>query len=122
MYPTQMPVHPDRATHHGGHSEVSRMHLFSQPVHLASCVDKDDSLCDGEGLVEITQCVQLPLLREQRARGGGRGGRGREGGREGGIENEGGRGRERGEGRERETKGRKAERKEEEQTSFSTCT
>lgn len=38
------------------------MHLLSQPVHLPAGVDEDHSLGDGQGLVQITQGVQLPLL------------------------------------------------------------
>ena len=38
------------------------MHLLREPVHLASRVDEDDSLCDCQSLVQITQSVQLPFL------------------------------------------------------------
>ena len=38
------------------------MHLLCQPVHLPAGVDEDHSLGDGQGLVQITQGVQLPLL------------------------------------------------------------
>merc|ERR1719398_52495 len=47
---------------HGGHSEVPLVHLLSQPVDLAPGVAEDDRLSDGEGLVQVTQRVQLPLL------------------------------------------------------------
>merc|ERR1712087_881019 len=47
---------------HGGDSEVSLMHLLSEPVHLASGVAEDDGLGDGQGLVQVAQGVQLPLL------------------------------------------------------------
>lgn len=58
------------------------MHLLCQPINFASSVDKDDSLCDGQRLVEITQRVQLPLLEggkaeEKRVRGRERKTRGR---------------------------------------------
>ena len=43
------------------------MHLLRQPINLAPSVDKDDSLCDGQSLVEVTQRVQLPLLGERKA-------------------------------------------------------
>lgn len=47
---------------HGGHSEVPLVHLLGQPVHLPPGVAEDDGLCDGERLVEIAQCIELPLL------------------------------------------------------------
>ena len=40
------------------------MHLLCEPVHLPPGVDEDDSLGDGQSLVQITQRVQLPLLQE----------------------------------------------------------
>lgn len=40
------------------------MHLLGQPVNLSSCVQKDNSLGDCKGLVEVTQRVQLPLLQD----------------------------------------------------------
>lgn len=43
-------------------SEVSSMHLLSQPVDFSSGVKEDDGLGDGQSLIEITQGVQLPLL------------------------------------------------------------
>lgn len=41
------------------------MHLLSQPVNLSSRVQEDNSLGDCKGLVEVTQCVQLPLLQQK---------------------------------------------------------
>src|SRR5437588_6491236 len=38
------------------------MHLLGEPVHLPSGVDKDDCLGDGQRLIQVTQCVKLPLL------------------------------------------------------------
>lgn len=38
------------------------MHLLSQPVDFSPRVEEDDSLGDGESLIQITQGVQLPLL------------------------------------------------------------
>uniref|UniRef100_A0A8C5G665 Uncharacterized protein n=1 Tax=Gouania willdenowi TaxID=441366 RepID=A0A8C5G665_GOUWI len=32
------------------------------PVYFPLGVDEDDCLCDGQGFIQITQCVQLPLL------------------------------------------------------------
>ena len=49
-------------THNGGDSEVPPMHLLSEPLDLATRVAEDDRLRDGQRLVEVTQCVQLPLL------------------------------------------------------------
>lgn len=46
---------------HGRDSEVSGMCLLSKPINLSLSVD-DDCLGDGEGFVQATQCVQLPLL------------------------------------------------------------
>ena len=51
-----------KVLYHRGDGELSAVHFVCQPVHLASCVDKDHCLSDGEGLVQVTQCVQLPLL------------------------------------------------------------
>ena len=38
------------------------MHFLCEPVDLPSCIDKDHGLCDCQGLVEVAECVQLPLL------------------------------------------------------------
>jgi len=46
----------------GRDGEVTTVHLLGQPLHLASCVTEDDSLGNGQCLVEVTQRVQLPLL------------------------------------------------------------
>lgn len=53
-------------THQSGDREVSSVHLFGQPVHLPASINEDDSLCDGQSLVQVTQSVQLPLLRQMR--------------------------------------------------------
>ena len=47
---------------HGGHSEVSLSHLLRQPRNFSLCVTEDDCLCDGQSVVEVTECVKLPLL------------------------------------------------------------
>ena len=57
-----MPSRTWRRTYHGRHGEFSRMHLLCQPVHLPASVAENDSLCDGDGFVEIAQSVQLPFL------------------------------------------------------------
>ena len=47
---------------HGGDGEVRLSHLLCQPLHLSLCVAEDDRLCDGQGVVEVTERVKLPLL------------------------------------------------------------
>jgi len=49
-------------TVHGGDSEVTGSELVGKPVDLSAGVAEDDSLGDGNGLVEIRQGVELPLL------------------------------------------------------------
>mmetsp|Transcript_21792 Transcript_21792/g.47600 ORF Transcript_21792/g.47600 Transcript_21792/m.47600 type:complete len:334 (-) Transcript_21792:324-1325(-) len=46
----------------GGDSVVPLAHLVSKPVHLPAGVGKNDRLGDSQGLVQIAQCVQLPVL------------------------------------------------------------
>mmetsp|Transcript_14963 Transcript_14963/g.63040 ORF Transcript_14963/g.63040 Transcript_14963/m.63040 type:complete len:453 (-) Transcript_14963:61-1419(-) len=46
----------------GGDGEVAGAHLVREPVNLAAGVGEDDGLGDGEGLVEIAEGVELPLL------------------------------------------------------------
>mmetsp|Transcript_5005 Transcript_5005/g.12711 ORF Transcript_5005/g.12711 Transcript_5005/m.12711 type:complete len:378 (+) Transcript_5005:516-1649(+) len=46
----------------GGHGEVPGAHLVCQPVYLAAGVGEDHGLRDGQGLVQVAQGVQLPLL------------------------------------------------------------
>jgi hypothetical protein len=47
---------------HGGHGEVTRGELVGKPVNLPSGVAEDDSLCDGDSLIQIGEGVQLPIL------------------------------------------------------------
>ena len=47
---------------HATDSEVGLAHLVRQPVHLAARVAEDDSLGDGERLVEVAERVELPVL------------------------------------------------------------
>mmetsp|Transcript_27194 Transcript_27194/g.63561 ORF Transcript_27194/g.63561 Transcript_27194/m.63561 type:complete len:205 (+) Transcript_27194:860-1474(+) len=47
---------------HRTNCEVSLAHLSRQPVHLLLGVAEDDSLCDGEGIVQIAESIKLPLL------------------------------------------------------------
>lgn len=49
-------------TVHGGNGELSCGQLFSQPVDLSSGRAEDDGLGNGEGLVQIAQGVELPVL------------------------------------------------------------
>jgi len=44
------------------HGVVAGSHLVGQPVDLSARVDEDDTLRDGQSLVQIAQRVQLPLL------------------------------------------------------------
>ena len=38
------------------------MHFLGEPVNLPAGITEDDGLSDGEGLVQVAQGVQLPLL------------------------------------------------------------
>mmetsp|Transcript_22620 Transcript_22620/g.64189 ORF Transcript_22620/g.64189 Transcript_22620/m.64189 type:complete len:255 (+) Transcript_22620:102-866(+) len=42
--------------------EVALLQLVGEEVDLAAGVAVDDRLRDGQGLVQVTQCVELPLL------------------------------------------------------------
>mmetsp|Transcript_12945 Transcript_12945/g.22833 ORF Transcript_12945/g.22833 Transcript_12945/m.22833 type:complete len:225 (-) Transcript_12945:375-1049(-) len=46
----------------GGHGMVTLAHFLGKPIHLAASVGENDRLGDGQGLVQITKGVQLPLL------------------------------------------------------------
>ena len=45
-----------------GNGELSSLKLFGEPIDLSSGVAEDDGLGDGDGLVEIGEGVQFPLL------------------------------------------------------------
>ena len=47
---------------HGGDGKIGLSHLLRQPLHLPLGVTEDDRLCDCEGVIQVTQCVKLPLL------------------------------------------------------------
>ena len=47
---------------HGGDGEVGLPHLLCQPFNFPLRVAEDDSLCDGESVIEVAQSVELPLL------------------------------------------------------------
>jgi len=49
-------------TVHGGNSEFTLVKLLGEPVDLASGRAENDSLGDGDGLVQVTQGVELPVL------------------------------------------------------------
>lgn len=49
-------------TVHGGDSEVTGSELVGEPVDLSAGVAEDDGLGNGDGLVQIGQGVELPLL------------------------------------------------------------
>ena len=49
-------------TNHSRYGEVTTTHLLGEPIHLPAGIAEYDSLSDGQGLVQITQGVQFPLL------------------------------------------------------------
>ena len=49
-------------TVHGGDGEITGGELVGEPVNLSAGVAEDDGLGDGDGLVEIGEGVELPLL------------------------------------------------------------
>lgn len=49
-------------TVHGGDGEVTGSEFVGEPVDLSAGVAEDDSLGNGDGLVEIGEGVELPLL------------------------------------------------------------
>ena len=49
-------------TNHSWNSEFAGVHLLSQPVDLPPGVAENDSLGDGDSLVEITESVEFPFL------------------------------------------------------------
>lgn len=53
----------ESVSHQSRDSEVSSMHLLSQPVNFSPSVKEDDSLGDGQRFIQITQGIQLPLLK-----------------------------------------------------------
>ncbi len=57
-----IPLHLWHVTMHGCNCEVILLHLLCQPIHLSLCIAEDDCLCDGQGVIQVTQCVKLPLL------------------------------------------------------------
>ena len=51
-----------QSTHHTRDGEVPLLHVLLEPVDLPPGVAVDDGLGDGEGLVEVAEGVELPLL------------------------------------------------------------
>jgi hypothetical protein len=47
---------------HGGDSEVTGSELVGEPVDLSAGVAEDDSLGNGDGLVQVGEGVELPVL------------------------------------------------------------
>jgi hypothetical protein len=47
---------------HGGDGEVTGSELVGEPVDLPAGVAEDDSLGDGDGLVQVGEGVELPVL------------------------------------------------------------
>lgn len=47
---------------HGGNGEVTSSELVGEPVNLPAGVAEDDGLGDGDGLVQIGEGVELPVL------------------------------------------------------------
>ena len=41
---------------------ITASHLVCQPIYLAPSVHKDNTLGNGQGLIKITKCIQLPFL------------------------------------------------------------
>lgn len=48
--------------YHGGDSKISAHHLVGEPVDFPPGVEEDDSLGDGESLIQIAKSVQLPFI------------------------------------------------------------
>ena len=49
-------------TVHGGDGEVTGSELVGEPVDLSAGVAEDDGLGDGDGLVQVGEGVELPIL------------------------------------------------------------
>jgi len=47
---------------HANNSEIGLSHLVSKPFNLTSGVAENDSLSDGEGIIEITESLKLPFF------------------------------------------------------------
>jgi len=49
-------------SYHGRHSEVTVVHVLGQPIHFTTSVAEDDSLSDTQCIIQIAQCLQLPIF------------------------------------------------------------
>lgn len=49
-------------SYHGRHCKISSVHLPLQPFHFAAHIAEDDSLLHSDGVINIAQRVQLPVL------------------------------------------------------------
>ena len=49
-------------TMHAAYCEIGFSHLVRQPVDLATSIAEDDCLSDRQGIVEVTQGVELPIF------------------------------------------------------------
>jgi hypothetical protein len=47
---------------HGRHSEVTSSELLSEPINLSTGVAEDNSLRDGDSLVQVRQGIEFPFL------------------------------------------------------------
>ena len=47
---------------HAGHRKVGLDHLLGKPIHLAASIAEDDSLRDGQGVIQVAQSIEFPLL------------------------------------------------------------
>ena len=47
---------------HCGNCEVALCHLISEKIDFAAGVAINDSLGDGEGLIQVAQCIKFPFL------------------------------------------------------------
>ena len=43
-------------------SELILFHFLGQPIYLLTSVAEDDCLCDGQGVVQIAECIEFPLF------------------------------------------------------------
>lgn len=69
-----MKIHPNyhyqiRTPYQSRNCEVSGMHFLSEPVHLAPCIEKNNSLCNGQCLIQVTKRIQFPFLQYFKEKG-----------------------------------------------------
>lgn len=49
-------------THHGRNGKVATVKLLRKKFDFTARVAENHGLCDGQRLIEVAECVQLPLL------------------------------------------------------------